>query len=65
MLFSSNRDLIALIATNYSVDSAEKYIFTVRKVMFTDGKHKFTVQEHMFTDGKHKFTVQEHKIDSA
>jgi hypothetical protein len=46
------------------VDSAEKCIFAVRKVMFTDGKHKFTVQEHMFTDGKHKFTVQEHKIYS-
>ena len=53
---------MAQIGENYLVDSAEKCIFAVRKVMFAGGGHKFAVQEHMFADGEHKFAEREYKI---
>lgn len=59
---TSNRSLIALIARNYLMDSAEKCIFTEWKVIFTGDEHKFTVHEHMFTGDEHKFTAYKYKI---
>lgn len=44
------------------MDPAERCIFAVRKVMFTDGEHKFTEHEHMFMDCEHKFTEHKYKI---
>jgi hypothetical protein len=47
------------------VDPAERCIFAVRKVMFTDGEHKFAVREHIFMDCEHKFTEHKYKIDNC
>lgn len=56
---TSNRSLIALIARNYLMDSAEKCIFTEWKVIFTGDEHKFTAYKYKIVKCVANFVLQE------